>query len=464
MNILSRISLATPLGIALTTVLSILTLSADPANPSISGKARLMQGPMIGAVNKNSALIWTRLSGPHEQVVLYGETPDRTSMKRSNSSLARAETDYTIHFRLEGLKPDTTYYYSIEVDGRLHLNPPASFQTAPAEPDSFTVGLGSCAKLQDDPIQNIWSHVRANRPDLFFWLGDNAYIDSLHQHVYYEEYRRMKSLPNLIPLLRSTPQLATWDDHDFGLNDGDRTHPAKKQALKAFKNYWANPSAGIPGTPGIFFQYHYAGVDFFFLDGRYYRDPNLDPDTPTKTHLGNAQLNWLKNNLKSSNAAFKVLISGSGWTQFKGPCGDAWSSYIHERNNLFNFIRDEAITGVFLLSGDTHRGEANVIPRGNEGGYDLVEFVSSPLAQTVSTEIRHAPGEFGLRVPYTRALNFGLLRFDMTSADPVASFELINAAGESVFEPVRLYASKLRNGNSFWEELIDEDATALYLH
>ncbi|MFQ5739432.1 MAG: iron-containing alcohol dehydrogenase, partial [Acidobacteriota bacterium] len=61
-----------------------------------------------------------------------------------------------------------------------------------------------------------------------------------------EEYRRQREVPRLQPLLRSRPQLAIWDDHDYGLNDSDRTNPVKKEALRVFQQYWANPAYGLP--------------------------------------------------------------------------------------------------------------------------------------------------------------------------------------------------------------------------
>jgi alkaline phosphatase D len=447
-------------------VVSILTissgLSAAPANPSTEGKHRVMQGPMVGAVTPTEVILWFRLSGPQSLVVTYALQPDASHWETSADMTARAEDDFTMELPLRNLRPDTTYYYTYRIDGRLASRPPQTFKTAPAGPSRFTVAFGSCAKHEEDGVQAIWHHVFAQQPDLFFWLGDNIYADTLHPHLFHEEYRRQRDVPALQSVLRSIPNLAIWDDHDFGLNDGDRTNPARTEALAAFRRYWANPAYGLPHTPGVFFKYSYGGVDFFFLDIRYHRDPNLEPDTPQKTMLGSGQLAWLLRELKASRAVFKVLISGSGWTQFKGPGGDAWSSYLHERNRLFDSVRDQGITGVFLMSGDTHRGEANIIPRSNVGGYDLAEFVASPIAQTISTELRQAPPEYGVRLPYARALNFGLLRFDLTPADPTVTFELVNAFGDRAYQPVRLRASQLRNGSNYGPSLADDQARAYY--
>jgi len=70
--------------------------------------------------------------------------------------------------------------------------------------------------------------------------------------------------------------------------------------------------------------------------------------------------------------------TGSLWVSEDG--GDSWGAYLTERNELFDFIRDEKIEGVVCISGDSHMGELNCIPRSQDGGYDIYDFCSSPLA------------------------------------------------------------------------------------
>ncbi len=68
--------------------------------------------------------------------------------------------------------------------------------------------------------------------------------------------------------------------------------------------------------------------------------------------LGRAQLTWLKRELAESDATLKFLVSGGQWTN--SGKSDSWQSFTRERNGLFNFIRDNGIEGVVLLSGDRH--------------------------------------------------------------------------------------------------------------
>lgn len=425
-----------------------------------SGKLRVMQGPMLGAVYPDRATVWARVGGEHDvQLEVVGDDGEPRLGKVSRSL---SENDYCVVLESPRLRPDSRYRYRIIIDGDeddyLKDLLPQYLRSAPGEPTSFKVGFGSCAHFRDDPVQAIWEGVETANPDLFLWLGDNVYIDSTHESVMAECYRRQRGILSAVPVLRKIPQLATWDDHDYCLNDHDRRNPAKTKALRVFKQYWANPAYGEENDPGTWFRYHYGGVDFFFLDVRYNRDPNDGPDHGDKTMLGARQFAWLKSGLRESEAAFKVLVSGSGWTAAKGPVGDAWSSHLSERNRLFQFLTDNQISGVLLLSGDTHVGEFNCIPWSERGGYDLYELVSSPLAQMPEKGSWTARRpEMRIRQVYSRSNNFGLLEFDMGADDPSVTMTLRDTTGGRVWwRPVTLKASELVNGTSSWRSHIDE--------
>ena len=205
----------------------------------------------------------------------------------------------------------------------------------------------------------------------------------------------------------------------------------------------------------MFTSYSYGGVDLFLLDGRYHRSPNEAPAGAGRTMLGAKQLEWLQARLKASRAPFKILISGSGWSFSKGATGDAWSAFQTERDALFDFIRDEKITGVVLVSGDTHMGELNAIPWSKRGGYDLYELTSSPLAQRSNPNWAHRQPEIRIRPGYSSSPNAGVIEFDLTQDDPVLRYVLVDDAGRECWTPFVVRASELRNGVSSWEQKID---------
>lgn len=420
------------------------------------GYPRLMEGPMVGAPGSGSITVWGRASGDYEVDVEYGTDPELAAPRRSAAVRVTAASDFTARIRIEGLEPATRYYYRLRVDGIAdrYRTTPYWTRTAPAGRVPFRVAFGSCARHQLDAEQAIFRAINAAQPDLFFWLGDNVYADTGSPWVFAEEYRRQRAVASALPLMRTVPQLAIWDDHDFGVNNSDRTNAMREASLAAFRNYWANPAFGLPDAPGVFFPFTYGGVDFFFLDGRYYRSPNAEPDGPAKEFLGARQNAWLRESLAASRATFKVVACGSGWSSEDGPAGDTWSAFQRERDALFDFIRDRRIEGVFLLSGDTHFGEVNCIPWSDRGGYDLYDFVSSPLAQMTGTSFLGLEPELRIRQPWFRSVNFGLLDF-VWEPEPRATFTLRDARGDRAFDAVSLAAAELRNGVSSWRQKID---------
>jgi alkaline phosphatase D len=436
---------------------------AAAAGRDADGYPRLMQGPMVGAVAPDLAMIWLRTSGEYEISVQYATDFEMASAQTSEPVVARKANDYVVVVTLEGLAPATEYFYRVLVNGEgdkyLKEYPAFRFTTAPPNgtATTFRVAFGSCPKFQDDRVQPIWPVISGFDPDLFFWIGDNIYGDTLDPDILREEYRRQRDVHGLQPLLHNVPHLAVWDDHDFALNNHDRENPIKHEALEVFKDYWANPAYGLPDAPGVFFTYSYGEVDFFFLDGRFHRDPNTDPDTPQKTMLGAAQFEWLQKQLVESEAVFKIIVSGSGFSKAKGPGGDSWAAFLHERDRLFDFIRDREVTGIVMLSGDTHWGAINVIPWSENGGYDYYDLVSSPLAQRNPDSWLHRRPERRIRPVYFKGSSFGVVDF-IIDDEPRLIYRVIDIHGRNVWEPFVVRADELANGIVSWPDKIHSDS------
>lgn len=420
------------------------------------GYPRLLQGPMVGASGPTHVTIWGRANGPYPLTVEYATDPEFTNPVTSAAVPTSLATDFTGVVRLDGLEPGKRYWYRVLVGGEVDKYQQAPYwtRTAPEGAADFRVGFGSCARIARDSDQRIFNTVVREAPDLFLWLGDNIYADSEAPEAIADEYRRQRAVRSMQPLIRTTPQLAIWDDHDFGYNNSDGTSPYKAASLETFRHYWANPSYGLPDTPGVFFKTAFGGVDFFMLDGRYHRTPNAEADGPAKTMLGAAQMAWLRAELAASRAPFKVLACGSGWSSADGPKGDTWAAFRRERDELFDFIRDRGIGGVVCISGDSHVGELNCIPWSERGGYDIYDLVSSPLAQSPSDSWITQSPEKRMRKVYAGGANAGLLSFRMTG-EPQLTFTLYDEWGQAPWKPLVLTPADLANGATSWPRLID---------
>lgn len=415
---------------------------------------------MVGSPGPNHISIWVRASGEFEVALEVSTDRGFSEVVARATALADAANMCCVVLRAEGLQPGTHYFYRLRYagEGDRHQPIPYRTRTAPAGNADFSIAFGSCCRIQYDPDQRIWNAVRALEPDMFFWLGDSIYADSDQPAALADLYGRGRVVERLEPLLRSTPQLATWDDHDFGFNDSDGSSPFKRDSLRVFRNYWANPDYGEPDNPGVYFKQHYGGVDFFVLDGRYHRDPTGNTDDAGKTMLGAAQKAWLKRGLKASRTPFKVLTIGGGWSTAENESGgDSWGVYLTERNEIFDFIRDNGIEGVVCISGDSHMGELNCIPRSEQGGYDIYDLCSSPLAQMPAAKNTRQMPEVRVRDTWTRSVNFGVMRFQLAGGMPTLTYTLHDNLGESVWDPLVLTPADLRNGVRSWDRKADPD-------
>ncbi len=270
--------------------------------------AKLSVSPMLGAGTPTSQTFWLRLDGPGEALVQVGVGEEFFGAIQSQPVQSVAENDFTVTVEVTGLQPGTRYAWQPVVDGEVdrfgvdaaHF----SFRTFPdpAMGSVVKIATGSCASVGKDQDQKIWDVVAGLNPTVMLWTGDNVYGDSPDLNVLRSKYPPQRNVRRLLPVNVGVQHIATWDDHDFGRNNSDYTFAEKVHGLRAFKEYWANPSYGEPDNPGVYFDIVIGGAHLFVLDGRYHRDPNDAPDVAGKTFLGKRQAAWLKEKLKESTS------------------------------------------------------------------------------------------------------------------------------------------------------------------
>jgi alkaline phosphatase D len=405
----------------------------------------LLHGPMLGCVTESSAKFWVRTVNevPVEVVVKSAGTGD--SLQKRAAGKTSAKRDFTAVLAVEDLKPGTLYEYELRIDdsqkaggGRFRTFGPSG------RPAKFQVGFGGGAGFTPQ-YERMFNTIAGHNLPAFLLLGDNVYIDNpTRQAVQQYCYYRRQSRPEFRDFAASTSIFAIWDDHDFTINDAGGgpeiyTPEWKIPVWRTFINNWNNPYyGGGEKQPGCWFDLSINDVDFFMLDGRYYRDK---PRSENPSMLGPAQKKWLFEKLKSSKATFKVLASPVPWALGAKPGSrDPWQGYKAEREQIFSFLEANRIDGVILLSADRHRSDAWKIKRDN--GYDLYEFESSKLTNIHTHKIM--PGAlFG----YNQKCSFGLLTFDTTKTDPEVTYQIINIDDEVIWE-LSLKKSQLTHGKT----------------
>ena len=396
----------------------------------------LIHGPMLGCVTDRSARVWVRAVRAVPVVVQVfscdqqGNPTDEVVCVAS--ATADPQYDYTATIHLTGLEPETQYVYDVLIADQSvcqEERPRLTTFPSPGSAGRLKIAFGGGAGYS--PInERMWDTIASLEPDALFLLGDNVYIDlaekprGLHRYTYY----RRQSRPEFRRLVASTPVYAIWDDHDCAIDDVwmgpylDR--PDWKPAmLTVFKENWINPAYGNQQSPGCWFETFLAGVDFFFLDTRYFR---TNPHGEQPTMLGPVQKRWLLTQLKKSRAEFKVIISSVPWAPGSKPGSrDTWDGFGEEREEIFRWIESQRIDGVMLLSADRHRSEARKINRPE--GYPLYDMMSSKLTNMHTHEC-----VAGTLFCYNAGCSFGLLTIDPTAPDPTAMYEVVDIDGETV--------------------------------
>src|SRR3954464_10222987 len=99
------------------------------------------------------------------------------------------------------------------------------------------IAYGSCAS-QDYP-QVVWDAINDVKPDLFVFLGDNVYADGTDMDYIKACYEKLAAKPGFAKLRASkTRILATWDDHDMGLNDGGADYPKRAESQQIMLDFF----------------------------------------------------------------------------------------------------------------------------------------------------------------------------------------------------------------------------------
>lgn len=435
-------------------VLTFLFFSSSAfAQPARESDQLLEAGPMLGYVEMQEANLWIQTKRPAAFEIKYWPEGEQSTLKYTYKDTTEREVSNTAHIKLKNLDYGTTYKYDVYVEGdKISLPYRSQFTTQPlwqwrTEAPDVSIAVGSCLYVNDpeydrpgDPYgqgMNILNEIYEQNPDIMLWLGDNLYYrepDFYSRARMDYRYKDARNTPEMQPLLAGAINLATWDDHDYGPNNSDRSYRMREEALEIFKRYWVNPGYGIEGTNGVFSRYKYGDVEFFFMDDRYHRAPN-NLRKKDKDFFGEAQLQWLMDGLVGSYATFKIVVVGNQVTN-KMNKYESLYAYGKEYERLMKFLNQHDVRGVLFVSGDRHFTELLKTERRNN--YPIYEFTSSPLSSG-SYENLDESDEFenSQRVDGTlvyKDQNFGMIRVTGKEGERKLILQTYRADGKKLWE------------------------------
>lgn len=309
------------------------------------------------------------------------------------------------------------------------------------------LAFGSCNQ-QDNP-QHMWAHIAATDPQAFLFIGDNVYGDrgwdgGADLALLRAAYAKQASHPEFASFSAKVPVMATWDDHDFGFNDGGASFTHRRFAEDIFETYW-NVGDDVKARDGIYYSRTYgeAGrrVQLIMLDTRFFRSnlrvpgpgeegPAIGRYLPSEdegaTMLGDAQWAWLEAELAKPAdlrilvSSIQVITTAHGW--------EAWYELPHERKRLLDMLAAREESGMVLLSGDRHSGGIYAM---EHGGETMTEITSSSLNLAFSSteEATAREPDPDRLTDFIGEENFGLVDIDWTAREITLS--LLGNQGET---------------------------------
>lgn len=354
----------------------------------------------------------------------HQHTPHQYQHVQEKVSKVSAKTDYTRSVIFKGLEPNTQYHYQVECKSLgKDASPTASgmmsnFTTPPSSQHAGAVrfvwvadlagqGWGrnphlSIKHIAGDLIQGgyvVFASMSKLNPDFALFQGDMIYADveipprkkmpvdvgggiwinkpskdfvAIALDDFRANWKYNLGDKNMAHFLAKTPVYVQWDDHEvannwypgkimpedapyFGMT-ADELAKTAKQALLEF-----NPIKHAD----LFRSFQYGKhMELFLLDERSYRGANSDNDNPNGIEmLGQAQLNWLKDALKNSQATWKIISTHDPLSIVTGGVTDrdAWGqndAAILGREvqlaEILKFLKDHDIKNVVFLTSDVH--------------------------------------------------------------------------------------------------------------
>jgi alkaline phosphatase D len=303
------------------------------------------------------------------------------------------------------------------------------------------VHFGSCIK-QQNPAP-IFKTILAEKPELFLFVGDNIYADTTDMNVMRQKYTALRNLPGFTDLMNGCRVLATWDDHDYGVNDGGNEYDLRNRAQQVFVDFWKDPlDSPRRQRPGVYEAHKFGPsgkkLQIVLLDTRYFRGPlkkgaerrvggpYIPTDDKTVPMLGDEQWKWLDKQLRQP-ADFRIIV-----TSIQCIAEDAgqetWTNLPHERQRFLKLLSETGAKNVLLLSGDRHWSELSMT---NEPGFPLYELTSSSLNQVhprgtpTDNKFRHLPKTYHLP-------NYGEIDIDWKKKR--LNMKIVDDQGKSQFE------------------------------
>ncbi|MBO1514405.1 alkaline phosphatase [Metabacillus sp. BG109] len=396
--------------------------SGDPLSDSIVLWTRLAPDPLNGGgMQLQSVPVkWEIAKDEHFRHII-----------KRGTEIARPELAHSVHAEVDGLEPNTIYYYRFKTGHE--LSPVGKTKTLPTAGESIasmTFAFASCQQYEHG-YYTAYEHMAKEELDLVFHLGDYIYEYGPNEYVagtgnvrthsgpeiitledYRNRHAQYRSDANLKAAHAAFPWVVTWDDHEVE-NNYANVIPEKGQSVEAFikrraaayQAYYEHMPLRRTSLPNgadmqLYRDFTYGNLAaFFVLDTRQYRDDQANGDgtkahteeslDPNRSSLGKKQEEWLLGNLGNSKSHWNVLAQQIFFAQRRFGTDttptfsmDSWDGYPATRQRITDFVNNKNMKNLVVLTGDVHASWAsNLMTDYNNNSSKIVgaEFVGTSI-------------------------------------------------------------------------------------
>lgn len=394
-----------------------------PAHPTSETPA--LDDPLIdwawaGATDANgfTVVVQPAIDAGRVEVLVRSAAVDDSAPPKATSS--GPVSDGVARLTVDGLSPATDYRYSFVVDGDPATGWVGEVRTFPdGMMEDITIAVSSCARTGSNG--EVFDAIRDIGADLYVISGDAHYsnIGRNDADAFGRAYDRILTAPAQAALYRSTPVAYIWDDHDFSGNDGDASAASRPAARAAYER--AAPHYELNSTTTINQAFSIDTVRLVLLDTRSARQPGV-------TMLGDEQLDWLRNELITSadDHDLVIIVSPTPWIGMASDTADSWAGFADERADLSQFIADNDLDNLLMVSGDAHM---LAIDDGTNADYSATGEAIMPVLQAAALDrpgnVKGGPYSEGA---FPGAGQFGVItvhRDDSPSGDGSVEVEIV---------------------------------------
>ena len=495
---------------------------AMPAISRAASRPAFTHGVQSGDIDMMSGMIWTRTDRPAKVTMEVATTESFSDARRLAPLDALPESDFAVKRLVDGLPAGQDVFYRFTAADLSDINAVSEpitgrFRTAPGSRRSIRFAWSGDTAGQgwgiDDTGMKTYAAMAGHEPDFFLHSGDTIYADgpmedevekdgqviwknavlipekrkvaeTLDEYRGQWKYNMMDE--HVVAMNAAVPTFFQWDDHEVVNNwsaskdlTADDRYSVKSVELLAARAARAfhemTPIRYTPAEPGRVYRKVSYGpmLDIFFIDLRSYRGPNSENVQDTLTEesriLGAEQMAWLRRELATSQATWKVIASDmpiglvvrDGDTKFEAIAnadGGAAKGREMEIAELLRFIKTAGIENTVWFTADVHYTAAHYYNPEKAQFQEFEpfwEFVSGPLHagtfgpndldQTFGPELRFvkAPSaEQGANLPPSAGFQF---------------FGLVDIDGETQQMTVRLMD---RDDVELWKTTLDPKRVA----